>query len=62
MAAAVLTMALAFLCGSALWLGLGARLALSDDTEQNQLLNLVVYVGGVLPFAFLVVFFGLEAL
>jgi hypothetical protein len=62
MAAAILTLAIAFLCGGGLWLGLGSRLALSEDIERNQLLNLVAYVGGLLVPAFLVVFFLLEAL
>lgn len=60
MAAAVLTFALAFICGGGLWLSLGPRLALSDKGEQNEVLNLVAYVGLILPLAFLVVFFGLS--
>lgn len=62
MAAAVLTLALAFICGGGLWLGVGSRLALSDDPERNEVLNLLVLVGGSLPPAFLIVFFFLEAL
>ena len=31
MAAAILTLALAFLCGGGLWLGLGPRLTLSEE-------------------------------
>ncbi len=62
MAAAILTLALAFLCGGGLWLGLGPRLVLSDDADQNQLLNLMTYVGGALLPAFLVVFFLLGGL
>ena len=62
MAAAVLTFAIAFVCGGGLWLALGPRLALSDESDQNELLNLVVYVGMILPLAFLVVFFLLESL
>lgn len=62
MAAAILTLAIAFLCGGGLWLALGPRLALSTDAERNQLLNLVAYVSGLLLPAFLVVFFLLEAL
>jgi len=60
MAAAILTLALAFVCGGGLWLALGPRLTLSEETEQNDLLNLVVYVGAVLPLAFVVVFFLVE--
>lgn len=62
MAAAVLTFAIAFVCGGGLWLALGPRLALSSETDQNEILNLVAYVGGILPLAFLLVFFGLEGL
>ncbi len=62
MAAAILTLALAFLCGGGLWLGLGPRLTLSEEQEQNQLLNLVVYVGAAVPPAFLIVFFLLGGL
>jgi hypothetical protein len=62
MAAAILTLAIAFLCGGGLWLALGARLGLSEDIERNQLLNLFAYTGGLLVPAFLLVFFLLEAL
>lgn len=57
MAAAVLTLVIAFFCGAVSWLALGARLALSQETEQNDLLNLVAYTGAALPVAFVVVFF-----
>ena len=60
MAAAILTMVAAFLCGSILWLMLGARLKLADDVQQNDLLNLVAYTGLALPLAFAVVFYLLE--
>jgi hypothetical protein len=62
MAAAVLTLLLAFLCGGGLWLALGPRLALSQEAEQNDILNLVVYVGGAVPLAFIVVFYLLAGL
>ena len=62
MAAAVLTLVIALFFGGGLWLVLGPRLALSEEGEQNDLLNLVVYVGATLPVAFLVVFFLLETL
>jgi len=62
MAAAVLTFAIAFVCGGGLWLALGPRLALSDEADQNEILNLVVYIGILLPLAFVLVFFGLEDL
>ncbi|MFU8815762.1 MAG: hypothetical protein ACNA7W_10480 [Pseudomonadales bacterium] len=57
MAAAVLTLVIAFFCGGTLWLTLGARLALSQQTEQNDVLNLVAYTGAALPVAFALVFF-----
>lgn len=62
MAAAILTLVLAFICGGSTWLALGPRLTLSPEAEQNDLLNLIVYVGVALPPAFLVVFFLIEAL
>lgn len=45
-----------------MWLALGPRLTLSNETDQNEVLNLVVYVGLILPLAFILVFFGLEGL
>jgi hypothetical protein len=62
MAAAVLTLVLAFFCGGSLWLALGPRLPLADEAEQNDLLNLVAYTAGAVPLAFVVVFFLLEKL
>lgn len=62
MAAAVLTLVLAFFCGGGVWLALGPRLALSDEAEQNDLLNLAAYTALAVPLAFVVVFFVLEAL
>jgi hypothetical protein len=62
MAAAVLTFAIAFVCGGGLWLALGPRLALSAEADQNEVLNLMAYIGVVLPLAFVLVFFGLEGL
>lgn len=62
MAAAILTFAIAFISGGGLWLALGPRLALSSEADQNELWNLLVYVGVNLPLAFLVVFFVLEGL
>ena len=62
MAAAILTIVLAFIVGGSAWLLLGPRLPLAAAAEQNQLLNLIAYVVGVLPVAFLIVFFLLEVL
>ncbi|MDH3641090.1 MAG: hypothetical protein OES38_03285 [Gammaproteobacteria bacterium] len=60
MAAAILTLVLAFLSGSGLWLMVGPRLGLAADVQQNELLNLVAYTGLALPLAFAVVFYLLE--
>jgi heme/copper-type cytochrome/quinol oxidase subunit 2 len=62
LAAAVLTLVLAFIAGGSAWLLLGPRLPLAEAAEQNQVLNLVAYVAVVLPFAFVLVFFLLENL
>ena len=62
MAAAILTVVLAFIVGGSAWLLLGPRLPLATAAEQNQLLNLIAYVAVVLPFAFAIVFFLLEML
>ncbi len=62
MAAAILTIVLAFIVGGSAWLLLGPRLPLAEAAEQNQLLNLIAYIAGVLPVAFLIVFFLLEML
>jgi hypothetical protein len=60
MAAAILTLVLAFVSGAGLWLILGPRLRLADDVAQNDLLNLVAYTGLALPLAFTLVFYLLE--
>jgi hypothetical protein len=58
MAAAILTVLIAFLCGGSAWLLAGARLSLDpEDQERNDVLNLIAYIGMMLPLAFLVVFF-----
>lgn len=62
MAAAVLTFAISFVLGGALWLLVGPRLALSSESGQNEILNLMAYIGVILPVAFVLVFFGLEDL
>ena len=63
MAALILTLVLAFLCGGGAWLIAGARLRLDpEDRERNDVLNLLTYIGISLPVAFVVVFFLLEVL
>lgn len=61
-AAAILTLMIAFVCGGAVWLALGPRLAFARESDQNAVLNLLAYVVAALLPAFLVVFFLLEAL
>ncbi len=60
MAAAILTMVMAFLSGGGLWLVLGPRLRLATEAGQNDLLNLLAYSGLALPLAFGLVFYLLE--
>jgi hypothetical protein len=62
LAAAILTLVLAFLAGGGIWLAVGPRLRLAEAPEQNELLNLLAYVFMLLPVAFIVVFFLLEDL
>lgn len=57
MAAAILTLVLAFMAGGGLWLLAGARLPLADDDERNQVLNLIVYVLALLVPVFAIVFY-----
>jgi hypothetical protein len=61
-AAAILTLVIALLSGSVVWLIVGPRLPLAADSQQNELLNLVAYTGLALPLAFALVFFLLELL
>lgn len=56
MAAGILTLVITFVVAGGLWLGLGAKLKLSDDAQQNDLLNLVTYYAIGLPVVFVVVF------
>ncbi len=62
MAATVLTLALTFIVGGLGWLVMGARFQLTADPERNDLLNLMVYVGALLPVIFVLVFFVVERL
>ena len=56
MAAAALTIILTFVAAGGVWLGLGPRVALSDDEQANGLLNLGLYFLAGLPLVFAVVF------
>ncbi len=60
MAAAILTLVLSFVSGGAILLAAGARFSLHEDRERNELLNLLAYVGLLLPAVFLIVFFLIE--
>ena len=42
------------------WLFLGARVSVSQDPEQNNILNFFFYLLFTLPFAIALVFFGLQ--
>ncbi|MCY4040265.1 MAG: hypothetical protein OXF72_03285 [Gammaproteobacteria bacterium] len=48
------------LIAGALWFALGSRFSLSEESEQNDILNLAAYAGIILPLAFLFVFFVLD--
>ena len=56
MAAAVLTLVVTLLAAGGLWLLLGARFRLSDDSQVNDLLNLGAYYFLGLPVVFVVIF------
>jgi len=43
-----------------LWFALGSRFRLSEENEQNDILNLAAYAAIILPLAFLFVFFVLD--
>ena len=62
MAATILTLVLSFIVGGAVWLGLGPRLRIKNDAQQNDLLNFLSYTLIDLPFVFSFVFYVLESL
>ena len=57
MAALILTLILSFIIAGLLWLTLGSRIALAEDSSENDLANLVLYALGALPVSFVIVFF-----
>lgn len=59
MAAVILTFCLTLLLAGAAFLFAGSRFRFSKDDEQNDKLNFAAYFLGVLPIAFVLVFFGL---
>lgn len=60
MAGAILSLVITCLVTGGLWFALGSRLKLSEESEQNDILNLAVYATIVLPIAFVIVYFGLD--
>ncbi len=61
MAATILTLILSFILGGAVWLGVGPRLRIKHDAQQNDLLNFLSYTLIALPLMFVVVFYLLES-
>ena len=60
MAAAILTLVLTMIVAGTLWLTFGSRLRLHSDPRQNDILNLCLYAGILLPVFFVIVFFAME--
>lgn len=60
MAGAVLSFVITCLVTGGIWFAIGSRLKLSEESEQNDILNLAVYAVIVLPITFLVVYFGVD--
>lgn len=56
----VMSLMLATLVAGVIWLLIGSRLTISEDSEQNSYLNFFVYLLLVLPFAIALAFFGLQ--
>ena len=59
MAALILTLILSFVIAGLLWFTLGSRIALAEDSSENDLANLVLYALGALPVSFVIVFLAL---
>ena len=60
MHAVVLSLILSFIVGAAVWLAVGPRFELNEDTRQNEILNVLVYFAIAFPFCFAIVFFAIE--
>ena len=60
MAGAILSLVITCLVTGGLWFAIGSRFNLSEETEQNDILNLAVYAVIILPVAFVIVYFGLD--
>ena len=57
MASIILSIVLSIVLGSMTWLVIGSRLSLNKNCQQNQLLNLVIYIASSFVVVFAVVFF-----
>ena len=60
MAGAILSLLITVLVTGGIWLAFGSRVKLSEESEQNDILNIAVYALATLPFAFALVYFGLN--
>jgi len=60
MAGGVMSLVITCLITGVLWFALGSRFRLSEENEQNDILNLAAYAAIILPLAFLFVFFVLD--
>ena len=60
MVAVLLSLVVAFLVGGSAWLIIGSRLALNEDGDVNEVLNLVAYVAMALIPVFLGIFYVLD--
>ncbi len=60
MAGVVMSLVLSLVLAALAWLLLGTRLKVSSATEQNGMLNFLIYYAVALPIAAVVVFYGLQ--
>ncbi len=60
MAGTLLSAVITCLVAGAFWFACGSRFKLSEEAEQNDILNLAVYAVIILPVAFFAVYFGLN--
>jgi len=56
----VLSLVVSTLLAGIAWLLLGARVAASEDPEQNNIFNFVIYLLVALPFVLALIFFGMQ--
>ena len=62
MYAIVLSLILSFIVAAVVWLTLGPRFELNEDSRQNEILNVLAYFAMAFPFCFAIVFFAIERL